>query len=56
MEIFPKSFNEAGNDFTSQSNGAPVSFNHWKYCGWRELAQIPEAGGSFGLLISLLAH
>lgn len=39
-----------------QSNGAHVPLNHWKDCGWRELAQISEAAASLGLLISLLAH
>lgn len=43
-------------DFTFQSNGAQVPPNRWEHCGWRELAQIPEAAVSLGLLISLLAH
>lgn len=42
--------------FTFQSNGAQVPLNHWKHCGWRELAQTSKAVAPFGLLISLLAH
>lgn len=41
--------------FTFQSDGTQVPLNHWKHCGWRELAQSPDAAGAWALM-SLLAH